>query len=581
MRKNFVVYASLCCFVVLQSCALLGVHLNPHNPRKQKPYPKFSKETILLGELTPVRSNFDVRHYDLRVLFQPQNKHIGGWVGILSTAKATIDSIQLDLDQNLAIEEIRWNSQDGSVLKYRRVERAVFIRLPELVKSGNNFKVWVKYGGNPVSARKPPWAGGVVWKVDKNGKYWSGVACETEGASVWFPCKDHTSDEPDSVDLHYSLKFLPGLMVVGNGRLLDTLSNAGLQTYHWKVSCPINLYDVTFYIGDFVPIHDSMVGINGQKLELNHYVLRHHVETAQKHFEKVKYYIEVYEALYGPYPWYADGFKLVESPYAGMEHQTAIAYGNKFKNDLNGLDDYILLHETGHEWFGNAITASDLADVWLQEGFTTYGESLFMERAYGKQAMFNHLYYSYISIKNKWPMVGPKGRRFFDYHDGDVYSKGAQFLHTLRSTIQNDSLFFKCIRQFYMKHRYGVCESADFLKVVNEVCAKDFTWLFNQYLYDRKVPVLEYFFQGNGTFLARFNFVKADFNQLPVKIIIYTSEGAMETTIYPSSKIKSFKINGLDRSHVFQGMRLERNVALFGVEENKALDILYLQGLGL
>ena len=288
-------------------------------------------------------------------------------------------------------------------------------------------------------AKKAPWRGGLVWKKENNND-WVGVACETEGASIWFPCKDHTSDEPDSARMRFSIPE-SSLTVVSNGVLEHTITEKGKKYFSWSVHNPINLYNITFYVGNFEKIEDSYSGIDGRTLAINHYVLKQNAAKARTHFASVKEQIAIYEQIYGPYAWYEDGFKLVESPYAGMEHQTAIAYGNGYKKDLKQVEDYIMLHETGHEWFGNAITAADLADVWLQEGITTYGEFLYLEKKYDYTLAKGHLNFYKVMIANKRPLVGPVGRRYFDYKDGDAYVKGAWMLHSLRTTINNDSIF--------------------------------------------------------------------------------------------------------------------------------------------
>ena len=557
--------------MVLQSCGIMGIHFKVHNPKKMGKYPKFDEETILLGELTPVRSSFDVTFYNLDVELFPKTKTVGGWVEIQAVAKIPIDSIQLDLDQPLDIESIRWSNREGTPLSYNRKYRAVFIKLPTQLNAGAAFSVHVKYLGKPVIAKKPPWNGGVVWKKDANKNPWLGVSCESEGASLWFPCKDHTADEPDSAHLNFTIADT-SVMVVSNGQFTGSTSTNGRQTYHWKVTYPINLYNITYYVGDFEKIEDHYTGINGKDLHLTHYVLPYNAAKARQHFKQVKKHLRVYEEIYGEYPWYNDGFKLVESPYAGMEHQSAIAYGNSYQNDLNGTDDYIIVHEAGHEWFGNAITASDLADVWLQEGFTTYGEALYLEREYGPRQYLNHLLFYRLMIANKRPLAGPVGRRYFDYRDGDVYVKGAWVLHSLRNTIGNDSLFFQVIRGFYNDHKLTTTNSSAFIATVNEVTGDDYTWFFDQYLYQHKVPFLEYEYTEEGEFYYRWTEVVKNFNGLPIWVTFPNAEEQVK--LYPTTEAQLYKPN-LGKALPLQPTIIN-DKTLFGIDRNRKLAKAYL-----
>jgi aminopeptidase N len=549
--------------VLLSSCGLFGIHFQVHNPRKAGKYPRFSAETILLGELTDIRKAFDVTFYDLDITIDPKTKTLSGWVGIRATAQQKLDSIQIDLDEPLHIDALKLSSRTGQELTYTRNYRAVYVHFPKAIPQGKTFEIYVQYHGKPVVARKPPWSGGLTWKKDDNKKPWIGVSCETEGTSVWFPCKDHTSDEPDSARMCFSIADT-NLLIVSNGKLLGTSVQNGSKYFDWKVSNTINLYNITFYVGDFARVDDSYTGISGKTLPITHYVLKANAAKAAKHFQQVKNHIRIYEELYGDYSWYSDGFKLVESPYAGMEHQSAIAYGNGYKNDLNNREDYIILHETGHEWFGNAITAADLADVWLQEGFTTYGEALYLEKKYGSDVALQHLFQYRFMIKNKLPLVGPVGRRYFDYHDGDVYVKGAWVLHTLRNQIQNDSLFFGAIRTFYAEQKLKTTDSKAFVEVVNRVTGKNYDWFFRQYLYHNTVPFLEYKLYEDGSFLYRWTALgTTDFNQLQINVKI----NGKNYVLTPSAEIQTLKVPVQKETSV----RPDNSKTLFGQRENKKL----------
>lgn len=564
-KKSF--FIGVISILFLASCGLFGLHLNVHNPRKPGKYPKFDRETILLGELTPIREAFDVVHYDIDIGFDIENKSINGWVETKSVALKNIDSIQLDLDQQMNLNEVRFGSRSGEELSYKRIERAIFIKLPNTVAKGDTFSVFVKYSGEPIKAKKPPWDGGFVWKEDKEDNPWVGVACEVEGASIWLPTKDHTSDEPNSVDLRFTIPN-GNLEVISNGQFVGEEVNGNEKSFMWKVTKHINLYNITFYIGDFAKIEDEYVGINGKKMVMNHYVLHENKVKATRHFKQLQRQIKAYEELYGEYPWYEDGFKLVESPFAGMEHQSAIAYGNSYKNDMNGTDDYIIVHEAGHEWFGNAVTASDLADVWLQEGFTTYGEALYLEKLYGKNVYSSHISFYRWMIKNKYPVVGPKGRRYFDYKDGDVYVKGAWILHSLRNTIDDDAVFFDIIKTFYQENNIGVTDSEAFIEVVERKTGEKYNWFFDQYLHVNTVPTLEYEHSKDGYFYYRWTGVKTNFDKLPIEIYVIGVKGEV-LKLYPNTKIQREKI-GVDNEVNVSGDKV-----LFAQDENKKLDKLF------
>lgn len=525
-------FITILLFPLLNSCGLLGIHMKVNNPKSPGKIPKFSEETILHGELTKYRSCFDVHYYDLNIKFHPEEKNIEGKVEIHAIAQFDFDTLQLDLHSDLKITSLTENDN----LQFSRKERAIFIPLKK--KKGDQFVIKVSYEGSPIIAKKPPWVGGLVWKKDKEGNHWDGVACESIGASIWWPLKDHTSDEPDSMRLHYTVP--KGLTAVGNGQLENSTNTEKTSTFNWFVSYPINTYNVTFYIGKFKLINDTYIGINGKELALNHYVLEPNYEKAKKHFQQLHDQLKLYEKIFGEYPWYRDGFKLVESPYAGMEHQSAIAYGNGYKNDLDSATDYIILHETAHEWWGNSVTAKDMNDVWLHEGFATYSEALYLEDAKGFNNYMNHLMFNRIFIKNKYPVVGIKDRRWFHHRKGsDVYVKGAWILHTLRTQINDDVIFFDILKTFATRYRHQIVESKDFINLVNEKTNEDYNWFFNQYLYNRSAPEFEYYASYAGNFFYRWGGnTNKGFNKLNIKL--KTSNKTIILT--PSSKVQEIAL---------------------------------------
>lgn len=512
----------------MQSCGILGIHFKVHNPKKAGKLPKFSEESVLLGEMTDLRSCFDVHYYDLAANIHPDSKSLSGVVEIHAVAETDFDSLQIDLHPNFKIKKLM-DPAENKEINYLRKERAVMMKHPQ--KKGNRFVLQVEYEGKPHVAKKAPWKGGFVWKKDKKGKPWIGVACESDGASIWWPLKDHTADEPDSVRMHYTVP--EDLVAVGNGQFEGETTDGKQTTYHWFVSYPVNTYNITVYAGDFKNLQDTYKGINGEDLSLDYYVLDENYEKAKSHFKQVHPILKVYEEKFGEYPWYADGFKLVESPYAGMEHQTAIAYGNGYKNGSGSDVDYIILHEVAHEWWGNSITAKDLADVWLQEGFATYAEALYYEDTAGKAGYDRHLALYKIFIKNKYPVVGVKDRRWFHYKkSSDAYMKGAWILQTLRIQINDDPLFFDILKSFYQTYKYQLVESKDFIELVNEKTNSNYSWFFDQYLNKNLVPEFEYAYTEDGGFYYRWSNMSRDFT--PFKIRMKTQDRVIE--LIPSDK---------------------------------------------
>jgi aminopeptidase N len=547
--------------LLFNSCAIVGIHTKVHNPRRTHAFAEVPLEQKVTGTLNAYRACYDVTYYGLDLFIDARERSLSGWVQINARLDSIADSLQIDLDQNLTIDALRWNSRDGDSISFQRNLRAINFKTNPALRKGDVFTIHVRYHGKPVVARKPPWSGGTVWKKDKEKNDWLGVACESEGASIWFPCKDHTSDEPDSATMRFTIPD-NGLKAVSNGKLIHEEVSDGLRSFTWKVHYPINSYNITYYVGNFDSIYDWYVNAKGDTLHLQHYVLKPNVEKARGHFAKVKEQIRVYEEIYGLYAFYKDGFKLIESPYAGMEHQSAIAYGSKFKNDLYGLEDYIMLHEAGHEWFGNAVSASDLADVWLQEGITTYGEGLYLERKYNRQLSTRHLFVHRLFIKNKRPMVGPVNQRYFDYKDSDVYMKGAWTLHSLRGVINDDTVFFRILRTFYEEKKLKLTTSAEFIKTVNRISGSDYSWFFNQYLYQSKVPFLEYIVKDNVLYY-RWKDANPDFNRLPVSV----RHGNEHFIIVPSAEIKKFTLP----LHSDGELSFDNMQALFGLDKNKQL----------
>ncbi len=526
-------FAIILLSLFFSSCGLFGVHVKVYNPKKAGAYPKETKQNTLLARDSRFRNCFDVYHNTLNVEVFPSKKFISGKVILSAKAVNDFDTLQIDLYKNMNILGIE---SENKSLYYTREEGAVFVKMARKILKDELFSITITYEGKPIAAKRPPWDGGFVWKKDKEGNPWIGIACESEGSSMWWPSKDIMSDEADSTDILITVP--KNLMAVSNGVLKDSISKDGKSTFHWHISYPINNYNVTLYVGNFKLLHDSYASlITWKPLQLNHYVLPYNFEKAKFHFQQVKKYIAFYEKMFGPYPWQKDGFKLVESPYAGMEHQSAIAYGNGYNNDFQGLFDYIILHETAHEWWGNSVTAADLADGWIHEGFASYCEALYVESILGHEAYLDYMNYQRIGILNKRPVVRKRDIRYFDYHDEDIYNKGSWVLHTLRNTIGNDSLFLDILKTFRIENNQKQIFSETFIDFVNKKTGKDYNWFFKQYLFKREAPILEFCWTNNTLY---FRWTNTDPNFiLPIKIRIRDKT----IDLFPTSKIQKFELN--------------------------------------
>lgn len=441
---------------------------------------------------TAARSWWDVQAYELDVVFDTAANYITGSNTI--TAKVTapvIDSLQLELHAPLQVDSVLMQGRKLGISQYGNT---YYIKgFAYLLQDSFTFKVY--YHGEPVIARRAPWDGGFVRRTDANGRPWLAVACQGAGAYLWYPCKNFTGDEPERAVMHYTVP--AGLTAIGNGRLTGTTTQGALQTFTWAVQNPINNYDITFYIGDYVHWSDTFAGAKGP-LSLDFYVLRENETKARKQFAEVKPMLSCFEEKLGPYPFYEDGYKLVDAPYLGMEHQSAVAYGNEYKMGYLGRDrsktgvgltyDFIIIHESGHEWFGNSITAADLADTWIQEGFTSYSETLFAECMRGRADGFRYQQGKRGGIQNDAPVQGRYNA--CDEGSSDHYDKAAFMIHMIRMIMDDDSRFFAMLRAMNAKFYHQLVKSSDIENFINEYSGKDFSKLFEQYLRHKEIPVL-------------------------------------------------------------------------------------------
>ena len=511
---------------------------------------EFSLSDSLRGSLSSYRSCYDVYYYDLNVTIDDKNKElINSYNDFYITSLEDFDNIQIDLFSNLEINSIVFNE---TKLNFKRKFNAVFIDFSEIIKKGENVKFRVNYDGKPRKAVNPPWDGGFSWDYDKNKNPWIGVSCQGLGASSWWPCKDHQSDEPDSMRITCTVR--SPLKVVSNGKLISNKSGYDLKlkskvnTSSWFVSYPINNYNVTLCAADYAHFSDYYLS-NSDTLFLDYYVLTYNETKAKEHFKQVKPMLECFEEYFGQYPFINDGFSLVETPYLGMEHQSAIAYGNNYlpgyngnKNFIAGLDfDYIIVHETGHEWWGNSITTNDIADMWIHEGFCTYSEVIYVECMYGYETMLEYVNNQKRFVRNDKPIVGPynvnkKG-------SNDMYQKGSLMLHTLRNLINDDELWFSILKGISIDFKYKVLDGKDIIEYINRKVDFNLSLFFNQYLFNSKIPIFEYKIQKEGreyVLLYRWNAIK-DFD---MKLLI--NDGEKNIWISPNSEWKEYTIGNVD-----------------------------------
>lgn len=453
---------------------------------------EFTLADTLRGALSPARTSFDVTYYHLQIEVDIDHKSIRGVNDIYFENVTNFDSLQLDLFANMQIDSILYKN---TLLNYTRLYNAVFVYFPRTMRKGAQEKLSVFYHGIPTEAKNAPWDGGFVWKADKHDEPFVGVACEGTGASLWWPNKDHLSDEPDSMRISCTVP--SDVMCVANGQLESKTAQGNKTTWNWKVSYPINNYNVTVNIAAYAHFQEKYIGILGDSLDLDYYVLPYNLEKAKAHFKQVPEMLNCFEQAFGPYPFYEDGYALVETPYVGMEHQGAISYGNKYMPGYlgrhpKGMDfDYIIIHETGHEWWGNSVSMNDLADMWIHESFCTYAESVFVECKYGYDKMLEYLLYQRNFINNKTPIYGVHGLNQHG-NSGDMYYKGAWMIHSFRNVLNNDSLFRAILKGIAQTFHHQNIDGGDIIQYINAQTNTDYTPFFNQYLHFADVPVLEY-----------------------------------------------------------------------------------------
>lgn len=486
----------------------------------------FTHQDTLRGSITKEKAWWDVKYYHLDIKVNPSDSTIVGSNTIRYKVLQPYNKMQIDLQEPMEIYKI---TQDDKELKFQREGNAFFIDLVAQQNVGEIKEIIVFYGGKPKVAVRPPWDGGITWSKDNNRKPFIASSCQGLGASVWWPNKDHMYDEVD--DMLISVNVPKNLIDVSNGRLQSVVNlKDGTRTFNWYVSNPINNYGVNINIGDYVSFSEVFEGEKGS-LDCDYYVLKENLEKAKIQFKDVFRMLKAFEHWFGPYPFYEDSYKLVEAPYLGMEHQSSVTYGNGFKNGYRGGDlsgtgwglkfDYIIIHESGHEWFANNITYKDIADMWIHESFTCYSESLFVEYYYGKEAGYEYVRGIRKNIENTNPIIG-----YYDVNnesDGtDKYYKGANMLHTIRQIVNDDEKWRLILRGLNSTFYHQTVTTKQIEDYLSKNVGLDLSSFFNQYLRDIRIPVFEYKFKDNNLSYRWTNCVSGF--TMPVKVTLNGKE---------------------------------------------------------
>lgn len=492
----------------------------------------YTEADSLRGSLRPERA-YDVQKYHLKLKVEPEKQFISGSNTISFIAKEELPTIQIDLFENMKVDSIMHR---GEKLQYERKHNAVFLDLKKALPKNTLDSIEFYYSGHPTVAKNAPWDGGFVWDEDDDGNPWIGVAVQGTGASLWYPNKDHQSDEPEEVQLDIAVP--NGLMNVSNGQFLGEKDlGDGFTQWSWKTVNPINNYNVMINIANYEHFSDSY-----KDLQLDYYVLPYNLEKAKKQFEEVKPMMDCFYEKFGEYPFVEDGFKLVETPYLGMEHQSAVAYGNEYMmgylgNDLSGTGiglkwDFIIIHESGHEWYGNSITANDIADMWIHEGFTSYSEAVYIECRWGKEEALEYLKGTRRGIGNSKPIIGDYGVN--SEGSGDMYPKGANLLNTIRSIYDDDELWWKTLKDYTETYKHQTIDTEQTETFFNEAVDVDLQPVFDQYLRYSQLPQLQ-LKEENGRIGYRW---QADVEQFAMPVDVFIDE--TEKRIFPTKNWQFF-----------------------------------------
>jgi aminopeptidase N len=479
---------------------------------------KYTPEDSLRGAMHANRTCYDLHHYHLKIKVEPITRYISGSNRLSCIGLSESRTLQVDLDPAFDIERIETSSGPA---RFSRTGSSVVVRLPFMIRPNEKFWVEVHYKGHPHPAAHAPWDGGFVWSKDKEGFPWIGVACEGDGASLWFPSKDHPADEPDSAFLQYEVP--KNLTAVGNGQFLGKKAvSDSTQIFSFRVSYPINHYNISFNSGAYRNWTDTVrLPESGRVLKMSFFALPEDEEKARIQWAQSKTVIRQLSSLFGDYPFVSDGYKMVQTPYLGMEHQSCIAYGDKFQDNAFGFD-YIVMHETGHEWWGNRTSSDDHADMWIHESFCTYSEALFVETTQGKETALKYLLGQKKKIKNRTPVQGPRDVYFNDWKDSDMYYKGSWMLHSLRYVVNNDSIWFSFLKDLGKETGLKPLSGNQLKKHISQKLHLPLDGFFAQFLESTEWPVLEIRSsqkEGKNLLSFRWNCSRKDFIS-PVPVMV-------------------------------------------------------------
>ena len=514
-----------------------------------------TKDDTIRGAITDERAWWDLQYYELNVSVMPTTKSLAGHVVVAYEVLDPKNVMQIDLQPPLQIDSV---FQDNAPLRFQRHgKNAYLIDLKKQQAKNSKQSIVVWYSGKPIEARNPPWQGGVQWTTDSAGNPFIATSCQGLGASAWWPCKDHLYDEPDSMRIIVTVP--EELMDVSNGRLVDVVQNRdSTKTYEWLVKNPISNYTVNINVAKYAHFSDTLHGEKGV-LDLDYYVLPINLDKAKEQFKQAKLMLKAFEHWFGPYPFYNDGYKLVEVPYLGMEHQSSVTYGNGFNNGYRGRDlsdtgwglkwDFIIIHESGHEWFANSITYKDIADMWVHEGFTNYSESLYIDYYFGPEAATDYVVGTRKHITNQRPIIGVYNVN--KSGSGDMYSKGGNMLHTIRHSINDDRLFRDILRGLNVTFYHKTVTTDEIEKFITEKSGRDLKKVFDQYLRNTQIPELSYYFKGKKLFFRWKNCIEG----FDLSLALSTKNDAYRLS--PTDKWKSKRLNASERS-LFNPKAIER-----------------------
>jgi aminopeptidase N len=522
----------------------------------------FTHADTLRGSITPEREWWDLGYYHLSVRPNEKDSTLAGSTSISYKVLKPYQTMQVDLQEPLQITKV---VQDGEMLAYRRDGNAFFITLKKKQETGKTESIEVFYTGKPRLAKRPPWDGGVQWVPDGKGNTIISTSCQGLGASVWWPCKDHMYDEPDSMLI--SITVPKNMMDVSNGNLRSLVENSdNSHTFNWFVKNPINNYGVNMNVANYVSWKETFKGEKGD-LQLSYYVLPQNLEKAKEQFKQAPLMLKAFEHWFGPYPFYEDGYKLVEVPYLGMEHQSSVTYGNDYKMGYRGRDlsntgwglkwDFIIIHESGHEWFANNITYKDVADMWVHESFTNYSENLYTEYYFGKKAGEDYVIGTRELIANDAPIVGIYGVN--QEGSKDMYYKGGNMLHTIRQIVNDDEKWRQILRGLNKTFYHQTVDGSQIENYISDQAGRNLSKVFDQYLRDVRIPVLEYAFTGKGLQYRWINTIE-NFD-MPVKVKLANGK---EEFLYPTNDWKTLKVKG-DKS-----LTVDRNFYVEAKESKQA-----------